>query len=34
MEKPSVTAGARHWVWVGVVLVVGAILYLVLISSS
>jgi len=34
MHKPDVTTGARHWVWVGVVLVVGAILYLVLISSS
>jgi hypothetical protein len=34
MEKPSVRAGYRHWVWVGVVVVLAAVLYLVLISSS
>ena len=34
IEKPSVKAGVRHWIWVGAVVVLGAALYLVLISSS
>ena len=33
IEKPSVRAGYRHWVWVGAVVLLGALLYLVLLSS-
>jgi hypothetical protein len=32
LEKPSPTAGFRHWIWVGAVILLGAVLYLVLIS--
>jgi hypothetical protein len=34
LEKPSVRAGYRHWVWVGAVIALGAILYFVLISVA
>jgi hypothetical protein len=33
LEKPSMRLGLRHWAWVAAVVVLGALLYLVLISS-
>ena len=33
-DKPRPTVGLRHWVWVGAVILLGAVLYLVLISVS